>query len=115
MPPHPDHQPPTSIIHPSFTPDALPAAILQIYPGLGQAQNMLDSIPGGLQRNYNFSFFFYTGGHPPSEFFKLTILAACSPGELMYVIIPNLRLIILGNTVQLSQYFDFQGGSFVGY
>jgi len=33
---------------PIFTPDALPAATLQIYPGLGQAPNMLACIPSGL-------------------------------------------------------------------
>jgi len=37
-PPHP----------PSFTPDALPAATLPIYPGLGQAPYMLYYIPGEL-------------------------------------------------------------------
>ena len=36
------HQPP------SFMPDSLPAATLSIYPGMGQAPNMLDCIPGGL-------------------------------------------------------------------
>jgi len=34
--------PPSS---PIFTPDALPAATLPVYPGLGQAPNMLDFIP----------------------------------------------------------------------
>jgi len=33
---------------PNFTLDALPAATLPIYPGLGQAPNVLDCIPGGL-------------------------------------------------------------------
>jgi len=33
---------------PNFMPDALPAATLPIYPGLGQAPNMLDCIHGGL-------------------------------------------------------------------
>jgi len=33
---------------PIFTPDALPAATLPIYPGLGQAPNMLACIPSGL-------------------------------------------------------------------
>jgi len=37
--------PPSS---PIFTPDALPAATLPIYPGLGQAPNMLACIPSGL-------------------------------------------------------------------
>jgi len=37
--------PPSS---PNFMPDALPAATLPIYAGLGQAPNMLDCIPGGL-------------------------------------------------------------------
>jgi len=32
---------------PIFTPDALAAATLPIYPGLGQAPNMLDCIPSG--------------------------------------------------------------------
>jgi len=31
-----------------FTPDALPGTTLPIYPGLGQAPNMLACIPGGL-------------------------------------------------------------------
>ena len=35
---------------PIFTPGALPAATLQIYPGLGQAPNMLACIPSGLVR-----------------------------------------------------------------
>ena len=47
-PPHPDHR----CLHlhhpPNFTPDAIPAATLPIYPGLGQAPNMLDCILGGL-------------------------------------------------------------------
>jgi len=38
--------PPSS---PNFTPDALPVATLPIYPGLGQAPNMLDCLPGGYQ------------------------------------------------------------------
>jgi len=37
--------PPSS---PIFRPDALLAATLPIYPSLGQAPNMLDSIPSGL-------------------------------------------------------------------
>ena len=37
--------PPSS---PIFTPDALPAATLPIYPGLGQAPNMLACIPSGV-------------------------------------------------------------------
>jgi len=37
--------PPSS---PNFTPDALPASNLRIYPGWGQAPNMLDCTPGGL-------------------------------------------------------------------
>jgi len=41
------NQRPTSII-PHFTPDALPAATLALYPRLGQAPNMLDCIPSGL-------------------------------------------------------------------
>jgi len=40
-----DAPPPSS---PNFTPNALLAATLPIYPGLGQAPNMLDCIPGGL-------------------------------------------------------------------
>jgi len=31
-----------------FTPDALPGTTFPIYPGLGQALNMLACIPGGL-------------------------------------------------------------------
>ena len=31
-----------------FTPDAIPDTTLPIYPGLGQAPNMLACIPGGL-------------------------------------------------------------------
>jgi len=38
---------PTSAI-PIFTHDALPYTTLPIYPGLGQAPNMLDCIPGDL-------------------------------------------------------------------
>jgi len=38
---------PSAPSSPNFTPDALPATTLPIYPGLGQAPNMLDSIPGG--------------------------------------------------------------------
>jgi len=37
--------PPSS---PIFMPDALPAATLPIYPGLGQAPNVLACIPNGL-------------------------------------------------------------------
>jgi len=37
------------LCHPTiFTPDALPDTTLPIYPGLGQAPNMLACIPGGL-------------------------------------------------------------------
>jgi len=43
----------THIPHPIFTPDALPAATLPIYPGLGQALNMLACIPSGLVCNIN--------------------------------------------------------------
>jgi len=39
---------PPSSPPPIFTPDALPAAILPIYPGLGQAPNMLACMPSGL-------------------------------------------------------------------
>jgi len=39
---------PTSIISIIFTTDALAAATLPIYPGLGQAPNMLSCIPGVL-------------------------------------------------------------------
>ena len=47
---HPNrtNQWPTSIIPPIIMPDALPTATLPIYPGLGQAPNMLDCIPSGL-------------------------------------------------------------------
>jgi len=52
---HPDgrqsirtNQWPTSIILPIFTPDALPAATLPLYPGLGQAPNTLAYIPSGV-------------------------------------------------------------------
>jgi len=34
--------------YPIFMPDALPVTTLPIYPGLGQAPNMLDCIPSGL-------------------------------------------------------------------
>jgi len=37
--------PPTS---PIYAPDALPATTLPLYPGLGQAPNMLDCIPSGM-------------------------------------------------------------------
>jgi len=40
-----DAPPPSS---PNFTLDALPVATLPIYPGLGQAPNLLDCIPGGM-------------------------------------------------------------------
>ena len=33
---------------PIFMPDALPAATLPLYPGLGQASNMLACIPSGV-------------------------------------------------------------------
>jgi len=39
---------PTSAIPSIFTQDALPYTTLPIYPGLGQAPNMLACIPGGL-------------------------------------------------------------------
>jgi len=39
---------PTSTIPTIFVPDALPDTTLAIYPGLGQALNMLAWIPGGL-------------------------------------------------------------------
>jgi len=43
------YQRPTSLIPPFFfTSDALPAASLPIYPGLGQAPNMLACIASGL-------------------------------------------------------------------
>jgi len=35
-------------LSPIFTPDALPAANLPLYPGLGQATNMLACIPSGV-------------------------------------------------------------------
>jgi len=40
-----NNPPPSS---PNFSPDALPAATLPIYPGLGQAPNMLACIPSGM-------------------------------------------------------------------
>jgi len=43
-PSRPISDPPYSF--PIFTLDALHAATLQIYPGLGQAQNMLACVPG---------------------------------------------------------------------
>ena len=39
---------PISAIPTIFTQDALPYTTLPIYPGLGQAPNMLACIPGGL-------------------------------------------------------------------
>jgi len=39
---------PTSAIPTIFMPDTLPGTTLPIYPGLGQAPNMLACIPGGL-------------------------------------------------------------------
>jgi len=39
---------PSSAIPTIFMPDALPRTTFAIYPGLGQAQNMLACIPGGL-------------------------------------------------------------------
>jgi len=46
IPSGPSMPPPPSF--PNFTPDALPATTLPIYPGLGQAPNKLDCIPGDL-------------------------------------------------------------------
>jgi len=46
------NQRPTSIIPTVFTPDALPAATLTLYPGLGQAPNMLACIPSGVWKTY---------------------------------------------------------------
>jgi len=43
---------PTSAIRTIFTPDALPGTTLPIYPGLGQAPNMLACIPSGLVYKY---------------------------------------------------------------
>jgi len=43
---------PTSTIPTIFMLDALPGTTLPIYPGLGQAPNMLACIPGGLVRSY---------------------------------------------------------------
>jgi len=43
---------PISAIPTIFTPDALPDTTLPIYPGLGQAPNMLACIPGGLVKRY---------------------------------------------------------------
>ena len=40
---------PISAILTIFTPDALPGTTLPIYPGLGQAPNMLACIPGGFK------------------------------------------------------------------
>jgi len=48
LPPNQTNWCPISAIHTIFTPDALPGTTLPIYPGLGQAPNMLDCIPGGL-------------------------------------------------------------------
>jgi len=36
---------------PIFTPDALAAATLPIYPGFGQAPNMMPCIPSGVVQN----------------------------------------------------------------
>ena len=49
LPPHPDNWCP-HLCHPHhfFMQDALPYTTLPIYPGLGQAPNMLACIPGGL-------------------------------------------------------------------
>jgi len=45
----PSRQPmPSPPSSPNYTPDSLPTTILPIYPGLGQARNMLDCIVGGL-------------------------------------------------------------------
>jgi len=41
---------PSMLPPPSFMTDALPVATLPIYPGLGQAMNMLDCIHGGFVR-----------------------------------------------------------------
>jgi len=45
---------PTSTIPTIFIPDALPDTTLPIYPGLGQAQNMLACIPGGFLYTKNY-------------------------------------------------------------
>jgi len=45
----------TSIIPTIFTPDALPAATLSIYPGLEPAPSMLDCIAGGLVKHTKYS------------------------------------------------------------
>jgi len=47
-PPHLDHRCPHLHHRLNFMPYAFPAITLPIYPGLGQASNMLDGIPGGL-------------------------------------------------------------------
>jgi len=39
---------PPSSSPPNFTPDALPATTLPLYPGLGQAPNLLACIPSGV-------------------------------------------------------------------
>jgi len=41
-------------------PDALPGTTLPIYPGLGQAPNMLACIPGGLIRSIMLMFYAYS-------------------------------------------------------
>jgi len=53
MLPNLDHRYPHCHHPPNFTPDALPAATLPIYPGLGQAPNVLDCIPGAIEIQIN--------------------------------------------------------------
>jgi len=48
------NQRPTSIIPPIFTPDALPAATIPIYPDWGQAPNMLACILKALKVKMKF-------------------------------------------------------------
>jgi len=46
---------------PIFTPDALPAATLPLYPGLGEAPNMLVCIPSGVvSTKMNYYYYYYT-------------------------------------------------------
>jgi len=44
---------PISAIPTIFMPDALPGATLPIYPGFGQAPNMLACTPGGVVSKFN--------------------------------------------------------------
>jgi len=65
--------PPSSLPH--FMPDTLPAATLPIYPGFGQAPNMLACIPIGLSDLLLLQIFTWLG--ILQETFDLPLLTRC--------------------------------------